>query len=147
MSNHQGKRTAERPRNRRKIIVGIVCGVVPLVSIALLLRDGGQGETKTTSPTDNAGREPVLVRYAEAQEVMFHDSVSADGELKSRFYAVVSPRIGGIIDDVFVREGDRVEQGTTKLFQVENEKLRQAAEHARQSLAIARSTLNEKGPS
>lgn len=144
MNSCQDTQLPRTSYRRRKVIFGIVFIIVLLVSIIALRRAGGQDAAKTASATPEAGREPILVRLGEVRELTFRDSVSADGELKSRFYAVVSPRVGGIIDDIYVREGDRVEQGVTRLFQIENEKLRQAVDHARQSLAIARSTLEEK---
>lgn len=91
-----------------------------------------------------AARPATLVRYTEAREMSFYETISADGEMKARNYALVSPKITGVIDDVFVREGDPVVEGVTELFQIDNLKLRQTAEHARQSVAIARSSLNEK---
>lgn len=123
-------------------------GVIGAVAVAGALAASNSGASPealaASAPVDSMSRPPILVRYSEAKNMKFHDSISADGELKSRFYVLVSPRISGTIDDILVREGSRVEQGASKLFQIDSEKLRQSVEHAQQSLVIARSTLDEK---
>lgn len=132
------------PGGRMKTILGAAGGIVLLLLVAVVLGGGGPPDAAAAPMGETASRPPVLVQYAQARKLAFFDSISADGELKSRYYALVSPRISGVIDDIYVREGDRAEQGKTVLFQIENEKLSQAVDHARQSLVIARSTVDEK---
>lgn len=112
--------------------------------IFLALWNSEQRVESSESVPESKKRPPTMIRLTESKEMEFFESVSADGAIKARFYALVSPRISGIIDDVYVREGDLVESGTTRLFQVDSEKLRQSVSHSKQSLVIARSTLDER---
>lgn len=104
----------------------------------------GDSPLGAASMPESVMRPATMVLFTEAKEVEFNESVSSDGSIKARFYSLVSPRISGIIDDIFVREGDRVEAGKTRIFQIDNEKLRQAVDLDSQALIIARSSLDER---
>ncbi len=111
---------------------------------AFLALGGNQRSASAAAGAEAKNDRPAtIVQLTEAREMSFNESISADGAIKARFYALVSPRIAGTIDDVFVREGEAVRHGETKLFQIDNEKLQKAVDHSRQSLIIARSTLEE----
>jgi RND family efflux transporter MFP subunit len=56
----------------------------------------------------------------------------------------VSPRIDGVLDKIFVREGDDVVVGKTPLFQTDSIVLEKEAEIARQNLTVARCSVQEK---
>lgn len=131
-------------RGRVKVAVCLLFAFLVLALVIVNLVAAAPEEAAAASPANTITRPPTLVQYSVARELTFYDSISADGEIKSRFYSLVSPRINGIVDNIFVREGDRVEQGRTELFRIDNEKLQQAVDHARQSLVIARSTLDER---
>ena len=122
--------------------IGIL--VLAVAAAALLAPASGGGESAAGGGRENVVRPATMVQFTEAKEMVFNESITSDGTIKARFYALVSPRINGIIDDVYVREGERVDQGKTRLFQVDNEKLRQSVDHSKQALVIARSTLDEK---
>jgi len=85
---------------------------------------------------------PVEVTLAQGRH--FEDVVSVQGSLKSRNFALVSPRIQGALAEVFVREGDEVKGGETRLFQTDSLKLEKAVEFARQALNVARCAREEK---
>ncbi len=121
-----------------------VLALIALAGIVALARTGGPSANSTEPIPESVKRPATMVLLTPAEEREFSQSISSDGTIKPRFYALVSPRINGIIDDIYVREGDVVKAGQTKLFAVDNEKLQQAVDHARQSLVIARSTLNER---
>ncbi len=127
-------------KNGSIVKVAAAVGVV-LVAAVLIIPRSGRGEAAVTAPPS---RPPVMVKLAEAREMDFYEVLTSDGSIKTRFSSLVAPRISGVIDDIQVREGDVVEAGKTRLFQVDNEKLLQALDHSRQSLVIARSSLDEK---
>lgn len=143
MDANKGKVAKKTRSGKWKIALAVVCCLVVVAAFAGRLRAGSVSEGEPVQAR-NLARPPTMVQFAQAKTMRFYDSISADGELKSRYYSPVSPRISGVIDDIFVREGDRVYQGETELFQIDSEKLRQAVDHARQSLVIARSSLDEK---
>lgn len=89
---------------------------------------------------DNA----VLVKTAAPRRMRFAETIGADGAIAVKNHAMVSPKIAGTLDAVFVREGDLAARDATRLFQVDNVKLRQALDLERQNLILARSTLDER---
>ncbi|MDR2390732.1 MAG: biotin/lipoyl-binding protein [Planctomycetota bacterium] len=112
---------------------------------ALCFAFGGNREEAPAGTAPAApGRPETVVQFTSARDMEFVEAVSSDGALRPKFSSLVSSRISGVIDCIFVREGDRVEQGRTRLFRIDDEKLRQAVEKAGQSLAISKSTLDEK---
>lgn len=92
----------------------------------------------------DAARPPVLVRTAPVTRMRFVETVTADGTVASKNFALVSPRLSGAIDAVFVREGDVVRGGETRLFQTDNSNLLQAIKIKRQDLELAKSSLAER---
>lgn len=122
--------------------VGALAAAAILAAAALSWHWGE--EALAEAAPDVRTRAPTIVQLTAAREMDFSESITSDGTIRARFYSLVSPRIGGVIDDIQVREGDAVRQNETRLFAIDNEKLRQAVEHARQSLIIAESTLDEK---
>lgn len=113
------------------------------VVTGLALWSGGEAALAESAP-ELKSRPPTMVQLTPARTMDFNEAIVSDGTIKARYYSLVSPRIGGIIDEIQVREGDTVTKDQTRLFTIDNEKLRQAVEHARQTLVIARSTLEEK---
>ncbi len=130
-------------RGRYAVRTLALLAVVAAVGIVAAARPDEEA-IAASAPAAAAARPPTMVQLTPAREMTFTESLVSDGTIKARFYSLVSPRIGGIIDSIEVREGDLVEAGKTRLFLIDNEKLRQSVEHSRQSLIIARSTLDEK---
>jgi multidrug efflux pump subunit AcrA (membrane-fusion protein) len=67
----------------------------------------------------------------------FEERIETSGNLETKHYALVSARLPGVIDEVYVEEGNYVQAGKTKLFQTDKIKLNQAAQIAKQSVAVA----------
>lgn len=72
-----------------------------------------------------------------AKQIIFEDRVETSGNLETREYSLVSARMPGIIDDIFVREGDQVFAGKTKLFQIDKIKSSQAIDIAKQAVSVS----------
>jgi len=85
---------------------------------------------------------PVIITPARAMR--FERTLAVVGTVEARNYALVSPRIPGPLDAIYVDEGDRVEAGKTRLFQTDALKLQKAVEIARQQHAVARCAVLEK---
>ena len=130
---------------RRRRAVEVAGGVIALAALATAVALWKGGETALAEAAQEAkSRPPTMVQFTPAREMDFNESIVSDGTIRARYYSLVSPRIGGIIDDIGVREGDSVVRDQTRLFTIDGEKLRQAVDHSRQSLVIAKSTLDEK---
>lgn len=74
----------------------------------------------------------------------FESRVVVSGNVKAKRFALVSARIPGSLDAVFVDKGDVVEAGKTRLFQTDSVKLSKAVELARQQLTVAECSVREK---
>lgn len=86
----------------------------------------------------------VSVVLAKVEMRKFSEAVQVQGNLKAKNYALVSPRVGGVLEKIFVREGDDVAAGETPLFQTDNIVLGKTVEIARQNLKVAHSSVLEK---
>ena len=123
---------------KTKTVAAVAVAAVALAAYAKI----ASGKSGDAAAKDNARVIPV--RTAKAERRKFADAVAVQGTLKARNYALVSPRVAGAIEAVFVREGDPVKAGETKLFQIDHVKLEQAVAVARQSLAVAHCALEEQ---
>jgi len=74
----------------------------------------------------------------------FERRVQVQGTVEAKRTAVVSAKIPGSLEAIFVDEGDTVSAGQTHLFQTDALKLQKAVEVAQQNLAIARCGRREK---
>ena len=73
----------------------------------------------------------------------FERMVAVQGNLESKNYALVSPRIMGTIEKFFVDEGNSVIADQTKLFVTDSVSLQQTVEIRRKLLDIAKSTKKQ----
>ena len=105
-----------------------------------------QGTTKAAAK-DTASQEATKktsIAVTQAKKMPFEEAVETSGNVESKNYALVSTRIAGTIDDIYVREGDHVTAGKTRLFQTDKIKVNQAVEIAKQSVAVAEAGLKAR---
>jgi multidrug efflux pump subunit AcrA (membrane-fusion protein) len=88
---------------------------------------------------------PVVLTLA--KEMTFERTVVIAGNVQAKNYALVSARMPGPLDALFVDEGDAVEAGKTKLFQTDSLKLTKAVAIARQGLTVEEFSVKEKAAS
>ena len=74
----------------------------------------------------------------------FKELLQVQGTVEAVNIARVSPRISGPIEAIYVKEGDKVEAGKTKLFVIDPLKLQKNLEIRKQEVVIARLALKEK---
>lgn len=84
------------------------------------------------------------VVVTKARQMTFEDRVETSGNIETRNYSVVSSRSAGIIDNIFVREGDQVVGGKTNLFQIDKVKSQQSVDISRQSVSVAEYTYRAR---
>lgn len=120
-----------KKRRRRNIIVGVVaaCAVV-----AVLVW------TVTSQQSANAPEQPSL-QTTPVMRGEFTDEVKASGNVQPVSSVVVTPEVDGIISEVFVSEGDYVEEGTT-LLTIRNDSLDKAVREADIQLQSAKTQLS-----
>ncbi len=89
----------------------------------------------TAQQSETEKRYPVAVTAV--QERSFEERITVQGTLLAKNYAMVAPRVDGVLTDMFVEDGQYVEAGKTPLFQIDKEVLTQAYEIAQQDMAVA----------
>jgi multidrug efflux pump subunit AcrA (membrane-fusion protein) len=85
---------------------------------------------------------PVVVKSPALRA--FERRVVVQGNLEAAEFAVVSPRIQGTIDALFVDEGDSVMAGETMLFQIDKLNLEKAVTLRRHDLEVAKYAKRER---
>ena len=120
---------ARRKRKRRnRIIAACVLG-------ALVLAAGGLWASNNLVPGANPIEEESFdVGYAILDT--FEQSVTASGAVKPASQVVVTPEVDGIVQEVFVAEGDNILKGDV-LFTLKNDKLDRDIEDAEQAVKTA----------
>jgi len=120
----------------KKWIIAIV--LVPLLAVATFLLGrhygGNSGAGAAAEEPVEAGT-PVVVTPAEMR--IFKDQVLLQGNVEAKNYALVSPRIPGVIESILVDEGDLVKANETKLFQTDSLSLEKAVQIKENQLAVA----------
>ena len=112
-----------------KVAMVVVAAVVLLTQCRRRVDEGSKSAEDATSR-----RLPVVL--TPVREMTFEDRICISGNVEARNTALVSARIPGVLDNIFVEEGDTVEVGE-RLFQTNKEKLTQAVEIAEQQVAVA----------
>jgi len=82
----------------------------------------------------------ATVVVTNTRKMIFEERVETSGNLETRYYSIVSARSSGIIDNIFVREGDQVISGKTNLFQIDKIKSAQSVDISKHSVSVAEFT-------
>ncbi|HUT90779.1 MAG TPA: efflux RND transporter periplasmic adaptor subunit [Thermoguttaceae bacterium] len=150
-TNHKGKRPLiKRPAFIAcvailAVVVAVVGGLAfgpAIVSQADRIAAGTPAEPGSAAP--ETARKQVPVVLTPARQMTFESRIVVSGSVDAKRYALVSARIPGTLDAVYVDEGDRVEAGKTKLFQTDSLKLTKAVAIAKQDLTVAQCSVQEK---
>ncbi|HUU85504.1 MAG TPA: efflux RND transporter periplasmic adaptor subunit [Phycisphaerae bacterium] len=128
----------------RRIMAG---GAVLAVLVAAIV--GGvrlnAGRRDTAAPTEaNQPLRSVDVVLEAARRMQFERALSVQGNVEAKRVALVSPRIAGVLEAIFVDEGDRVEAGQTRLFQTDPVRLAKTVEVRWREVDVAEHSLREK---
>lgn len=86
----------------------------------------------------------IQVSLEDVKPRKFKELLQVQGTVEAVNIARVSPRISGPIEAIYVKEGDKVEAGKTKLFVIDPLKLEKNLEIRKQEVVIARLALKEK---
>ena len=123
--------------NRQKYIAGL-SAIIFILIVGTLLKS-----CKDTPDKSLVGRRiPVVLTPATLQ--IFEQRVVVQGNVEAKEFAMVSPRVQGIIEAIFVDEGDFVIANETKLFQTDALKLKKTVEIEKHELAVAQCEKREK---
>lgn len=131
ITDQWNKLTAKQKKACTAILAVLVIGL-----LFLLKKD-----TKVTDLQGTESRVPVVV--AKITERTFERFVAVQGNLESKNSAVVSPRIAGTIEQIYVDEGDAVVGGKSKLFKTDSVKLQETVEVQKHLLDVEECTRRE----
>lgn len=123
----------------------ILSGIIILGAVVLWLCHGDQVTTSAADKEDSERKTSVAV--TQAKKMPFEEVVETSGNVEAKNYAFVSARITGTIDEIYVREGDYVIAGNTRLFQTDKVKVTQDVEIARQAVSVADAGLRARNAS
>lgn len=131
-----------------------IVAVVTLAAIGISLVAIGVGHhtvsASASTKMDTQGtsaetvKKQVPVVLTTATQMTFENRIEVSGTVNAKRYALVSARIPGTLDAVYLDEGDEVQAGETKLFQTDSLKLTKAVAIAKQDLAVAEASVQEK---
>ena len=127
------------------VVMGIVLAILSRGMFADE-KGGAQSSQTATGSSKATGEErqavPVIVQPA--RTMIFEQRIDIAGNILAKRFALVSARIPGTLDSIFVDEGDFVEAGKTKLFQTDSVKLTQAVAIAQEQVTVAECAVREK---
>ena len=122
--------------NKRKFVVGLLFLIIVSIFFLRSKEDSSQDGLSSKS------RIPVVL--TPSRLMVFEDLIVVQGNLEAKNFAMVSPRIPGTIEAIYVDEGERVIAGQTKLFQTDALKLNKAVEIQEHELEVADFEKREK---
>jgi len=134
-----------------KMKIKIIAGMISLLLVIgggyyLRNRTGDHPSDRTAQRTVEAAARkqsvPVVLTPVSIRD--FEDCLTVQGKIEAKNNAMVSARIGGTIETIFVDEGDKVVAGETRLFQIDALKLEKAKEVSRVGLAVAQAAERER---
>lgn len=126
-----------------KLVVGavVLAGLCALAAGGFVASKHGQANEER-DVSEPIVRVPVVVTSAKPMD--FESGAVVSGNVLPKNCALVSARMPGPLDAIFVDEGDVVKAGKTQLFQTDSVKLTKAVAVARQGLTVAECTVREK---
>ncbi len=126
----------------RKALIGLVAiACVAGGGYLLLQRRAGAQHTEAPEQASEQTRTTVVTTAAEARG--FERTLVVQGNVETKDLAMVSPKIPGTIDAIFVEEGDTVVAGQTRLFQIDAANLERSLQIKEDALTVAQCARRE----
>lgn len=134
------ERRSSRSGRFRWLLAGlIVAGLI--VAGVFLIRNGEEPADVDITTDRQSQLMPVVVTNPVRRT--FERLIVTQGNVEAKNVAMVSPRIPGTLEKIFIDEGDSVVAGLTKLFQTDAVKLQQNVTIREHELAVARCALKQ----
>lgn len=141
------KNDAQPPKRHvgRNVAIGVLLAACVGAGGYLLHQRKAQAqETTPSEPSSQAAptdRVSVVTTAAATRD--FERTLVVQGNLETKSFAMVSPRIPGTIETILVDEGDAVVAGQTKLFQIDSVNLEKQVQIKQHEVIVAQSTAKE----
>jgi RND family efflux transporter MFP subunit len=124
----------------RWILAGLILAGLILAGV-FLVRNGEEPADVNIATDRQSQLVPVVVTNPVRRT--FEQLIVTQGNVEAKNVAMVSPRIPGTLEEIFVDEGDYVVAGRTELFQTDAVKLQQNVAIKEHELAVARCALKQ----
>ncbi len=130
----------------KTVVVLAMGGAVVAASYHIIQKHGDEAAGKAAAAAEEraAARRRIPVVVTPVERRAFERRVVVQGNVEAKHSALVSPRLDGTIEAIFVDEGDCVKAGETRLIQIDALKLEKSVEIREGELAVARCALREK---
>lgn len=126
----------------RNLLIGAALVVCLGAGGYLLYQQKGRaGETSATEPPSARPRASVVTTPARVRD--FEQVLMVQGNVESKNFAMVSPRVPGTIETILVEEGDAVTAGQTKLFTTDAANLENSVQVKQHATIVAQSSSRE----
>jgi len=125
-------------------LLAFVC-LLGLISFTQIqTASAGLDKNKEGAQTQVSSPDKVPVKLSPVTRRQFLKTINVYGKVESYQSAFVAPKISGEVEKLFVDEGSRVEKGKTRLFEIDNLKLQQKVDNARQNISIVLAVEKER---
>ena len=132
-------------KRRKNILILLVIVLTAIVGFWVsCLKNTSFARIEKTLVENEMAKRTVPVVLTKVKRMNFEKRLTVQGNLEAKNSAMVSPRIPGTIEKIFVDEGDQVIEGMTKLFQSDSVKLQKAFDIQKQDLKVSHYELLEK---
>ncbi len=136
------EKRVKRPIGRKTVIGTAIAVIVAGLFFGMrLMGDASQGNAPDGVPEKSRGV-PVVV--SELCSTVFKEEAKVSGSVAAVRSALVSARVPGTIDEIYVDEGDVVSAGATRLFQTDDVKLKRGVEIAEHQVKVAMATVSAR---
>ena len=142
-TEHKNDQTRDKgPGLKGKLVVYLFLALAAVgIAYAIFRNLSGKAESATNENTEEK-LIPVVVNSPVLRD--FERRLVVQGNLEAAEYAIVSPRIQGTIDAIFVDEGASVVAGKTMLFQIDKLNLEKVVTLRRHDLEVAKHAKRER---
>ena len=137
----QTRKTKQTPvalgngKKQRGTLTFLMVGLLFAASL-LIMATGTESQAKEATDAPSEHHVPVVVTHPE--ERVFENRIVTQGNVEAKHVAMVSPRIPGTLENIYVDVGDEVVAGKTCLFCTDAVKLEQNVLIQEHALAVAR---------
>lgn len=130
------------PIGRKAVIGTAIAVIVAGIFFGMRLMGDASPETAPDAIAEESRGVPVVV--SALRNMVFREQANVSGSVAAVRSALVSARIPGIIDDIYVDEGDVVTAGATRLFQTDDVKLKRGVEIAEHQVNVAMANVSAR---
>ena len=126
---------------KRLLIVACAAAGVAAIVLGLICTARSRGESDGAS-ADRTDRR-ISVVLTPVRQMVFEERLEVSGNIEAKSRALLSARMPGPVDAIYVDEGDAVEADKTELFLTDSLKLTKAVEIASKNLLVAKCLVRE----